>query len=70
VTRYSHFAHVADPGAFRRVLSPEQAERVVRMRDERGLTWGAIAAWFTRNGVKVSYQAVRETYRRTARLAA
>jgi hypothetical protein len=62
--RYSHFAHVSDPGVFRRRLSQEQAQRVVRMKNERGLTWGAIAHWFTRNGTPVSYQAVRETYRR------
>jgi hypothetical protein len=68
--RYSHFAHVPDPGVFKRKLTPEQAERVVRMKDERGLTWCAIAAWFTRNGTPVSYQAVRDAYYRTARRAA
>jgi hypothetical protein len=62
--RYSHFAHIADPGQFCRRLSPEQAAHVVRLKEDRGLTWGAIAAWFTRNGHPVSYQAVRETYRR------
>jgi hypothetical protein len=35
--KYHHFAHVDDPGVFRRALSPDQAERVVRMKDERGL---------------------------------
>jgi len=64
--RYSHFAHIDDPGQFRRKLSPEQAERVVRMKHERGLTFGAIAHWFTRNGVPISYQAVKATYERTA----
>jgi hypothetical protein len=63
VARYSHFAHV-DPGQWKRKLGPEEAQRVVRMKDERGLTWGAIAHWFTRNGKPVSYQAVRDTYKR------
>ena len=60
----SYFATIPDPGVFTRKLSPDQVRRVVRMRDERGLTWCAIAAWFTRNGTPISYQAVRETYRR------
>lgn len=64
--RYSHFAHIDDPGQFRRKLTPEQAERVVRLRHERKLSWCSIAAWFTRNGTPVSYQTVRETYKRTA----
>jgi hypothetical protein len=67
--RYSHFAHIADPGIFRRVLSPDQAERVVQMK-ERGLTFGAIAAGSRETVLQVSYQAVREAYRRTARKAA
>lgn len=65
MTRYSHFANVSDPGVFRRILTQEQAQRVIRMKDERGLTWGAIASWLTRNGTPISYQAVRETYYRT-----
>jgi hypothetical protein len=62
--RYSHFAHIPDPGVFTRKLNDEQAQQVVRMKDERRLTWCAIAYWFTRNGTPVSYQAVRETYYR------
>lgn len=63
MARYSHFKHT-DPGQWRRKFGPEHHERIVRMKDERGLTWGAIAHWYTRNGLPVSYQAVRETYRR------
>lgn len=62
--RYSHFSHIDDPGQFRRRLSAEQARAVVRLKNERRLSWCSIAAWFTRNGTPVSYQAVRETYRR------
>jgi hypothetical protein len=60
--RYSHFAHIPDPGVFTRKLTCEQAERVVRMKDESGLTWGAIAAWFSRNGTPISYGAVKNAY--------
>jgi hypothetical protein len=67
--RYSHFAHIPDPGVFKRKLSPEQAERVVRMRDERGLSWQAIASWFSRNGTPLSYSGVRGTYQRARRAA-
>ena len=65
MSRYHHFAVVRDPGVFRRILSPEQAQRVVRMRDENRLSWPSIAAWFTRNGTPISYQAVKATYERT-----
>lgn len=64
MSRYHHFRHVADPGQYRRKLSSEDARRVVRMKDERGLGWSAIAAWFTRNGTPVGYQAVRRAYHR------
>lgn len=65
--RYHHFSHIKDPGQFRRKLTPEQAARVVQMRDERGLTWSSIAAWFTRNGTPIDYGTARNTYRRVAR---
>lgn len=58
--RYSHFARIGDPGAFRRILGPEQVCRAHAMR-ERGMTWAAIAAWFTRNGTPISYAAVRDS---------
>jgi hypothetical protein len=61
----SHFARIPDPGIYRRKLSPEQARHVVALKDDRRLSWCSIAAWYTRNGVPISYQAVRETYRRT-----
>jgi len=61
--RYSHFAHVPDPGQYRRILTPAQAQRVVDMK-QRGMTFGAIAHWFTRNGTPISYQAVRAAYER------
>lgn len=69
MSRYHHFQHVRDPGQFRRKLADEEAQRVIRMKDERGLTWCAIAAWFTRNGKPVSYQAVRNTYYRVKNAA-
>lgn len=62
--RYSHFAHVPDPGVFTRRLTPEQGLRIVQMKDERGLTYGAIAAWFSRNGTPLSYSGVRYAYQR------
>lgn len=63
--RYSHFARIPDPGIYRRRLSPEQAQRLVEMK-ARGLTFGAIAHWFSRNGTPISYQAVKATYERMA----
>jgi hypothetical protein len=59
--RQRHIERLRDE---RRKLSAEEAQRVVRMKEQRGLTYSAIAAWFTRNGKPVSYQAVRETYKR------
>jgi hypothetical protein len=67
--RYSHFAHIPDPGVYRRKLTREQAERVVRMKDERGLSWSSIAAWFTRNGTPIDYGTARNTYHRVRREA-
>jgi hypothetical protein len=64
--RYSHFAQIDDPGQFRRILTDEQAERVRRMRDERRLSWPAIARWFAHNGTSVSWQTVRRSYGRAA----
>lgn len=49
----------------RRILTDEQAERVRGMR-RRGLTWTAIAAWFTRNGTPISWQTARRAYDRDA----
>lgn len=63
MARYSHFAHV-DAGQWRRKLSPAQQQRVVRMKDERGLTYSAIAYWFTRNGTPITYGAVAYNYRK------
>lgn len=72
MARYNHFKH-CDPGQWKRKLTPEQDERVVRMK-ERGLTWGAIALWFTNNGTPISYGAVKNAYfrakARETRLAA
>jgi hypothetical protein len=65
----SHFATLPDPGVYRRILNAEQAQRVVAMRD-RGMSWAAIAAWFTRNGTPVSYQAVRTAHAWASRVAA
>jgi hypothetical protein len=59
--RQRHLERLRDE---RRRLSSDEARRVVRMKEQRGLTYSAIAAWFTRNGTPISYQAVRETYRR------
>ena len=64
--RYSHFAHIDDPGQFRRKLTPEQEQRVVRMREERRLTWSAIAHWFTRNETPITYKTAKRAYRRAA----
>lgn len=64
MSRYHYFQHVADPGKFKRKLDAEDARRVVRMKQQRGLGWSAIAAWFTRNGKPVSYQAVRNAFHR------
>lgn len=62
--KYHHFARIDDPGRFRRKITPDRARRIVEMKDRRGLTWSAIAAWFTRNDEPVGYSAVREAYRR------
>ena len=62
--RIRHLERLRDE---RRKLSSEDIERVIRLKEERGFSWCSIAAWFTRNGKPVSYQAVRETYRRERR---
>ena len=59
--RYSHFRHT-DPGQWRRKLSPDQAQHIVQMKDVRGLTFGAIAAWFSRNGISIDYRVAERAY--------
>jgi len=60
--RRQHLARLAEQ---QRKLTPTQEARVVDMRD-RGMSWSAIASWFTRNGTPVSWEVVRSAYSRTA----
>jgi hypothetical protein len=54
----SHFSRIPDPGIYRRKLTAEQAVHARHMRD-RGMSWPAIAAWFTRNGTPITYKSVQ-----------
>jgi hypothetical protein len=58
--RQRHLERLRDE---RRKLSPDEVQRVIQMK-ERGLTYSAIAAWFTRNGKPITYRAVRNAYAR------
>ncbi len=55
--RISRFRHV------RRKLSDEQAQRAKQMR-ARGMTYPAIARWFTNNVVPIDWTSVRRTCQR------
>lgn len=58
-------AHIERFRFARRKLTDEQARRVREMRD-RGLSWPAIASWFTRNGTPIAWQTASRAYQRVS----